>query len=68
MYHVSTSTRNPIIEMYHAGTPASVKEHISQAMATDDGQIRVLVCTVAFGMGVNCKCVEGHPFWFFQIC
>ena len=44
--------------MYHAGTPASVKEHISQAMATDDRRIRVLICTVAFGMGVNCKSVR----------
>lgn len=58
MYHESISTRNRIIEMYHAGTPASVKEHISQAMATDDGKIRVLICTVAFGMGVNCKSVR----------
>ena len=46
MYHESISTRNQIIEMYHAVTPASVKEHISQVMATDDGQIRVLICTV----------------------
>ena len=46
MYHESISTRNQIIEMYFAVTPASVKEHISQVMATDDGQIRVLICTV----------------------
>ena len=52
------SARNRILEMYHAGTPASVKEHISQAMATDDRQIRVLISTVAFGMGVNCKSVR----------
>ena len=58
MYHASISTRNRIIEIYDAGTPASVKEHISQAMATDDGKIRVLVCTVAFGVGVNCKSVR----------
>ena len=69
MYHKSISTRNRVVEMYHAGTPASVKEHISQAMATDDGQIRVLICTVAFGMGVNCRSVRRvHPFWSFQIC
>ncbi len=27
-------------------------------MAKGDGHIRVLICTVAFGMGVNCKSVR----------
>ena len=44
--------------MYHAGTPASVKDHISKSMALDKGNVRVLICTVAFGMGVNFKKVR----------
>lgn len=55
MYHGHISSRNRMIEMYHAGTPAPVKEHIAQMMATDDGQIGTLICTAAFGMGVNWK-------------
>ncbi|CAB4034642.1 mediator of RNA polymerase II transcription subunit 34-like [Paramuricea clavata] len=42
-------------EMYHAGSPSSVKEHVLDNMGKDDGHIRILISTVAFGMGVNCK-------------
>ena len=28
------------------------------SMGTDDGDLRILICTVAFGMGVNCKGVR----------
>ena len=58
MYHTNVSPKNRIVEMYHAGTPASAKEHILTSMATDDGDLRILICTVAFGMGVNCKGVR----------
>ena len=58
LYHTSTLPKNRIVEMYHAGTPASVKGHISKSMALDKGNVRVLICTVAFGMGVNCKKVR----------
>lgn len=35
-----------------------MKNHISENMASDEGHIRVLVSTIAFGMGVNCKQVR----------
>ena len=57
MYHTDVSPRNRIVEMYHAGTPVSVKDHILMSMATEDGHVRILICTVAFGMGVNCRSV-----------
>lgn len=44
-----------LVEMYHAGTPKTVKEHIEKNMSLVSGHIRVLVCTIAFGMGINCK-------------
>ena len=58
LYHTSTLPKNRIVEMYHAGTPASVKDHISKSVAVDEGNVRVLICSVAFGMGVNCKKVR----------
>ena len=58
LYHTTTLPKNRIVEMYHAGTPASVKDHISKSMALDEGNVRVLICSVAFGMGVNCKKVR----------
>ena len=39
----------------HAGTPDTVKDHILQNMARNDGHLRVLISTIAFGMGVNCR-------------
>ena len=44
--------------MYHAGTPSRVKDHIVENMANEDGHLRLLISTIAFGMGVNCKRVR----------
>ena len=55
MYHGSPIPQNRIVEMFHAGTLILVKTHIAENMTVDNGHIRVLIATVAFGMGVNCK-------------
>ena len=47
-----------LVEMYHAGTPCSVRNHISKNLSKPDGHIRILIATIAFGMGVNCKNVQ----------
>ena len=54
------SPKNRIVEMYHAGTPVSSKEHILMPVATDDGDLCILIHTVAFGMGE-----KGYSFWPF---
>eukprot|EP00794_Sanderia_malayensis_P012436 gene12436-13721_t len=41
--------------MFHAGTPESVKSHIIKEMGNAESFLRVLICTIAFGMGVNCR-------------
>lgn len=41
------------VDMYHSQTPDKTKGRIREDMATTDGQVRVLVCTNAAGMGVN---------------
>ena len=51
-------SKGRLMEMFHAGTPESVKKHILSNMSQTNGHIRVLACTVAFGMGVNCKGVH----------
>ncbi|XP_065071472.1 uncharacterized protein LOC135696120 [Rhopilema esculentum] len=43
-----------LVEMYHAGTPEQVKEHILKTVTSQFGHIRVLICTIAFGMGIDC--------------
>lgn len=48
-----------LVDMYHAGTPNSVKAHISaDTDVNENGNIRILISTVAFGMGVNCKKIQ----------
>ncbi|XP_028414616.1 ATP-dependent DNA helicase Q-like 1 [Dendronephthya gigantea] len=58
LYHGSKDYRNRVVDMYHAGTPESVKEHVSEQMSNENGVIRVLISSIAFGMGVNCKQVR----------
>nr|XP_034170943.1 ATP-dependent DNA helicase Q4 isoform X1 [Osmia lignaria] len=45
------SKLSPIAEAYHAGLPASRRKTVQKAFM--NGQIRIVVATVAFGMGIN---------------
>lgn len=51
LYHTSTLSKNRIVEMYHAGTPVSVKDHISKSMALDAGNVRVFDMLCCFWHG-----------------
>lgn len=42
-------------EMYHTNTQNEVQEMIIEDFAKPDGQIRILIATIAFGMGVDVK-------------
>lgn len=57
-YHGTSKPQNRLVEMYHAGTPNSVKEHVICDFGHEEGHVRLLISTIAFGMGVNCKCVH----------
>lgn len=50
--------RNRVVEMLHALSSKSMKEVVLEEMGQETGCIRVLICTIAFGMGVNCKGVQ----------
>ena len=41
--------------MLHSGTPSSVKDNILHQFADQTKCLRVLIATIAYGMGVNCK-------------
>ena len=43
-----------IIDMFHAGSPNSVKEHICE-MGHSDSHLRIIICIITFGVGIDCK-------------
>ncbi len=47
-----------LVEMFHAGSPKSVKEHVLSEMRKKESCLRVVVVTTAFGMGIDCKQVS----------
>ena len=48
----------PVLEMLHSCTPNANKEAVLQSFRKEDGPILVLVATIAFCMGVDCKGVH----------
>lgn len=44
-----------MVAMFHSTTEDSRKDFISESFQSPDGIIRILFCTIAFGMGVNVK-------------
>ena len=44
--------------MLHFCSPQANKEDVLQAFQQEDSGLKVLVATIAFGMGINCKGVH----------
>ena len=49
--------------MYTSVTAKSVKEHIVKSFCSPRGRLRVVICTVAFGMGLDCPNVHQIIHW-----
>ena len=49
------SNQRVVLEMLHSCSPKSNKDLILESFQCDEGHIRILVATIAFGMGVDCK-------------
>ena len=56
MYNASLEC--PVLEMLHSCTPDANKEAVLQLFLKENGPILVLVATIAFRMGVDCKGVH----------
>lgn len=41
--------------MFHANTEDYIKEFVTNSFSTIHGTVRVLVATIAFGLGIDCK-------------
>ena len=51
-------TKRVVLEMLHSCRPKSNKGLILKSFHCDEGHIRILVATIAFGMGIDCKKVH----------
>lgn len=55
LYDGERSPTNRLVEMKHSGSPASVKNHVLNQFGDDTRCLRMLIATIAYGMGVNCN-------------
>ena len=54
------------LRLYHTNTEADVQRKIIDSFAQEDGEVRVLFTTVAFGLGIDVRGLHtvilvGHP-------
>lgn len=56
-------SRYRLMDMYTSVTAVPVKDNIEKSMKIPDATLRVLACTTAFGMGVDCKGVRIVLHW-----
>ena len=52
-----------LVDMYTSPTHKTVKDSIVSSFCTADSQLRVVICTVAFGLGVNSPDVRQVIHW-----
>ena len=55
LYAGERNPRNRLVDMMHSGTPSSVKDNVLDQFADQTKCLWVLIATIAYGMGVNCK-------------
>ena len=49
---------SPLVEMHHSCTPEANMNSILESFQQEHGAVRLLIATIAFGMGVDCKGVK----------
>ena len=57
-YCGSKSPENRMVDMYHAGIGDMAKRHIERAMGIVDHHLKIIICTIAFGMGIDIRGVH----------
>ena len=58
MYVTQGDPKSSMVEMYHSRIDELNQENIVADLAESDGNIRILISTIAYGMGVNCQGVR----------
>lgn len=52
-----------LVDMFTSATQKEVKEEIVKSFCLEGTRLRVVICTVAFGMGINCPDVRQVIHW-----
>uniref|UniRef100_A0A1X7VJA5 DNA 3'-5' helicase n=1 Tax=Amphimedon queenslandica TaxID=400682 RepID=A0A1X7VJA5_AMPQE len=55
--------QNRLVDVFCKGTEDLVKDNIASQITKSDSKVRVLICTAACGMGVDCAGVERVIHW-----
>lgn len=55
---IGDHSENVLVEMMHSCTPVANKQTILESFQSENGTIRLLIATIAFGMGINCQGVH----------
>ena len=56
-------SRYRLVDMYMSATDESVKRTIVESFCKVDSPLRVIICTIAFGMGIDCPDVRQVVHW-----
>jgi ATP-dependent DNA helicase RecQ len=51
----SMDPKKRTVEMFHSRIDELNRDHILESMGKPDGSVRVLIATIAYGMGIDCK-------------
>ena len=51
-----------LVEMFSSCTEDHIREQIVKSFSTVSSVLRVVCATVAFGMGIDCRCATGYSF------
>ena len=58
MYDGEVDPLNQLVQMMHSASAESVKNHVLEQFGDSSKRLRILIATIAYGMGVNCKGVQ----------
>ncbi|XP_022803496.1 uncharacterized protein LOC111340847 isoform X2 [Stylophora pistillata] len=55
---IGNDSKHVLVEMLHSCTPEANKHNILESFQSASGTIRLLIATIAFGMGIDCRGVH----------
>ena len=63
LYCNSDGSKTPVCEMYSASTGEAAKDNILLSFTDPDGAVRIVITTIAFGMGLDAPNVSNIIHW-----